>query len=301
MKYIILLVFISCSTLSFAQLTPGEVKKKAERKVENRANQKVDQAIDKGLDALEGLFKKKSKKPEKESAKDYPTDQPKSSSSETKPTSKKKSDFVPSKNTFLGTVKMEYRFFKNDKEEKHSPMEIEMHNSEDATAMKIDHTDAPSSLMILHLDRDKISVITDHDGQKMAMEMNRPNLAKYDSKIGEYDIQKTGNTKTIDGYRCAEYIITGDDQKTICWATKDLNVDWKAYSESMMAMSKMNKNSKNDYFGEMEGFPIEMTTTFKNGKEKVVIKTLEVKEGTYDASLFDLSGYNMMKIPSFGN
>jgi len=51
----------------------------------------------------------------------------------------------------------------------------------------------------------------------------------------------------------------------------------------------------------MEGFPVEMISVSKNGKEKTIIKTKDFKEGTYDESLFDLSGYNIMKIPSFGN
>jgi len=92
-----------------------------------------------------------------------------------------------------------------------------------------------------------------------------------------------------------------DQQTTTSWNTKDLDIDWDAFQESMMAMAQMNPKSKNNFYGDLEGYPIEMIVLSKNGKEKTVIKTTSLKQGTYDKSKFDVSKYNVMKIPSFGN
>ncbi len=296
MKTVTLILLCFWTSISLAQITTGSVKKRAEQKVENRANQKVDQAIDKGIDAIEGLFRKKKKSTGTEENQTSSTSEQNPSP---RPSATKDIDFVASQNDFIGTVAMEYRFYKNDKEEKDSPMVIEMHLSKVATAMKMVNSKGPTSLFIMYLDQNKIIMVTDIESKGMAMEMKRPNLDKYDDI--QANVEKTGNTRTIDGYSCQEYIITVDDQKTTAWTTKDITYDYNSFQKSMMAIAKMNPKSNNNFIGDIDGFPIEMISLSKNGKEKVVVTIKEFKEGSYDASLFDTSGLEIMKIPSFGN
>jgi len=179
MKSLTILILCLVSHTSYSQINTGTVKKRAEQKVENRANQKVDQALDKGLDAIEGLFKKKKKTSEPKQESSSKTNAPSTTPTTSTNHTDNGENFVAVKNDFLGTVTMEYRFFKNEKEEKHSPLVIEMHLSPDATAMKMIYEKNPTSLFILHLDQNKITMVTDIENEGMAMEMKRPKLDKF--------------------------------------------------------------------------------------------------------------------------
>ena len=298
MKKSIFILFCFCSSICFSQLTPTSVKKRAEQKAENRANQKVDQTIDKGLDAIEGLFKKKKKKAPQTQNENTSAPSVEYPARESNKTSRNE-DFVPSQYEFIGTVVMEYRFYKNDKEEKHSPLVVEMHLSKVATAVKMLSDKNPTSVIIMHLDQNKMTMLTDIEKKGMAIEMKQPNLSKYEEM--EVDVEKTGNTRNINDYQCQEFIITTDGHKTSTWTTKEISFDYSSFQNSMLALSKMNPQGKTNYYGDLEGFPIEMVSLSDNGKEKIVITTKEFTEGSYDASLFDTSGYDIMKMPSFGN
>jgi hypothetical protein len=102
-------------------------------------------------------------------------------------------------------------------------------------------------------------------------------------------ITKTGQTKTILGYTCEEYIIQDPKSKTVCWVTTQIAVD---YTKMQHAMSKSVSKTYSDNFKEA-GISMEMTTYDKKGEANAHMIMTEYKE---ESTVKDLGGYTVTSL-----
>ncbi|MFT6175725.1 MAG: hypothetical protein ACJAY4_001956 [Cryomorphaceae bacterium] len=109
--------------------------------------------------------------------------------------------------------------------------------------------------------------------------------------------KKTGETKTISGYSCDEYIVenleNSDGTKMVYWITEEAEIEW---IESMSNMSSINKQMPNLYTG--TGYPedgsiIQMIVEEKNGERMVM--TLKEAE-TNKEIIISTKGYTFMNM-----
>ena len=116
--------------------------------------------------------------------------------------------------------------------------------------------------------------IEDSKGKKTGMVM--PNFASAFGSMGAGKVQaaqadsevkftKTGNVKTVAGYRCEEYLAESDDMKASIYISKDLDLNWN------QAMGESFKQFLGDQtmteFGKLQGAMLESHSTDKKSGE----------------------------------
>jgi len=123
---------------------------------------------------------------------------------------------------------------------------------------------------VMDFEEEYLATFTENEGEKMVISMPLPmdlilEMAEDQETSENYGIEKTGNTKTINGYRCEEYIIKDDHIVQHIWTTRDVKMSSNYYSV-MKNMAQSNKK-----LGEIpdqwpEGVPmeIEIVDTKKN-------------------------------------
>jgi uncharacterized protein DUF4412 len=152
-----------------------------------------------------------------------------------------------------------------------------------------------------------MTILTEKDGaNKMAMVRKMPdaNELKDKEKSGkEAKITVTNETKTIEGYNCKKVIAESDESTTEMWVTDELGL---TYSDMFGMMhrgrgpaSGMAMNMQN--YKDVKGVPLEMHTRNKNKTdEDTTILVKNIKKGNVDASVFDISGYQVMDMSKMG-
>lgn len=152
-------------------------------------------------------------------------------------------------------------------------------------------------MLILDKDKKKSIYALDHV-RKKAMEMDVPSEEKAKEMAKSTKIEKTTETKVINGYKCVLYksnatdASTGMEAKMEIWASKDVN------------FKRPSTSGADAVYDQIEGFPILTVTDM--GVIKMTMETTEVKAGPVAADLFELpKGYtkekfnpaSMMKAP----
>ncbi len=103
--------------------------------------------------------------------------------------------------------------------------------------------------------------------QRKMMEQMMGGKMPKKSQGGTVEVSKTGQTKTISGYSCAEYVLRsgGNDVVTI-WATRDVKnfagmaKDMGDFAARMEAMNPMSSKGLMDAMRKIDGFTIQTTT-----------------------------------------
>ncbi len=120
--------------------------------------------------------------------------------------------------------------------------------------------------------------------------------------MGGMKVTPTQETKTIDGYRCQKYLVSGMMMNSEYWLSKDV----KGYAEMKQIASKvsgvfeqnpmMKQMNIAGMMSQLDGFPVQMTMKIMNGTSTTTLKKIENK--TLDKSLFTVpAGYTLVKDP----
>src|SRR5690625_7904714 len=88
---------------------------------------------------------------------------------------------------------------------------------------------------VMDFEEEYLATFTENEGEKMVISMPLPmdlilEMAEDQETSENYGIEKTGNTKTINGYRCEEYIIKDDHIVQHIWTTSKVEMSRKYYS-----------------------------------------------------------------------
>jgi hypothetical protein len=116
-----------------------------------------------------------------------------------------------------------------------------------------------------------------------------------DAKV---EVEKTGDTKTISGFKCTKYDVTQNGKEFMTlWVTKSvkefesMRKDWEEFSARLTAMNPMAGKGIADAYKQIDGFPIQSTLAM--GMTTTVTK---IEEKTAPASEFEVpSGYTKVK------
>lgn len=142
-------------------------------------------------------------------------------------------------------------------------------------ATSIDMGEGVSNYSVIDMDKDVMFIFMDQGGQKTRMAMNLDMEIASDDAAGEpdeaYVVTKTGNTKTILGYACQEYLIVGNDLTINAWITNDAGVHFpEGFSDV-----KQEGSANQDWVKDIDGFAIE-TVIVSTAEKKPITTTMKV-------------------------
>ncbi len=197
---------------------------------------------------------------------------------------------------------------KDGKGKDNDPMKMKSFLTEDVQVMGMEvdmdqgkkKKDEGTAIMIYDFARNASIILMESDGEKQRMAYGI-DLAKISEgiesgdveKTDDFSFQKTGNTKTISGYNCEEYISDTEEGTGLYWITKDpiqgKNTFWG--NENPFLTSKM-KNSNPSYFNDMpKGNLMEMNYESKLDKSIMNMKVIEINDSKKQV-------FNMDEYPS---
>lgn len=298
-------------------MAPAFSQQNEEAKEEESLGNEVEEALSGAAKKIESLFNKKSKKNRSEEAEEEAPEsrEEREMSSEEEDEAAEQAaanilngifggdsdeEYVPTTNEFIGQFTMQMDMFKNGKPDKHNPMIMDLNFAKTKTGIVMNNMKGKSARMIMDLTDNTMIMVTEDGGSSQAFKMKRPNTSKVvNEAMKGYEVEKTGEYRNIDGYRCQKVIINDTKEETVttAWITQDLDVDWRKVTESLMA-GRVDTNM--DALRALEGFTIESETIEKGGKERYTMKMSKIKIGSYDQAVFDTTGLEVMSMPGFG-
>ena len=309
---IILLLAIFCGIPTEIQAQFG-VQRKVKRKVGQRVDRKIDEAID---GALDNIFKKKKKEVE-DAAEDTPDVEVKDDGeviidpdgeevSVTFEDDDTIDEVVPS--TATGSFSMEVSEFKKGKIQKNYPMTMTYHIDTYRFATEIDYQEDDMEGMVTIYDRQtrKTTMKTIKNGEKTAMITKMPRVKVGVSKKaideGKYTVTETGNTKTIEGYLCKEYLIETEDEITKAWMSEKILLDLASMSDLVRVKNAQGAMTNYNNVYKINGFMLEAHTEIKGKNITRDVYIRDLKMGQVDDNIFSTEGYQVTDVSSmFGN
>lgn len=181
------------------------------------------------------------------------------------------------------------------------------------TATKMRNEYGEQSISIIDLDNERM--ITLMPAMKMYMEQSFDDLKKmaeaFKSKEPEYEVEKTKETKEINGYTCQKVIMRvkqmGAETVTESWMTKDIKIDsaitefLKNWAEKVKDIPQQKQSLEAQQKLFEEGlFPVKTVTRMKMpmGTMTTTQTLTKIEKGDLDDSLFEIpEGYTK---PTFG-
>jgi hypothetical protein len=106
-------------------------------------------------------------------------------------------------------------------------------------------------------------------------------------------VKKTGKIKTIQGFKCEEYLVNYGDTTTIeSWVTTELNLN----SADLLKLTNIGFKGRSPFgktnLSAIKGTAIETTITEKNGKT-MLISLSEIVKAKPSPALFSTDGYSL--------
>jgi hypothetical protein len=138
---------------------------------------------------------------------------------------------------------------------------------------------------------------------KMAMRKTYDNINEMldTTKIERPKITQTNETKTINGYLCHKVIAETSAAIIDMWVTNDLKFSLgKLMAYSKMNMGRGRKQAATDNgWGNVKGASLETVVKDKAKGSTSTILVKEISTERPSASLFDITDYQVMEMPSF--
>lgn len=208
---------------------------------------------------------------------------------------------------FTGSYMWEIASFKNGVEEKDSPKQMVMAFDDEHMAW-IPQSKSNEEKMSLVFDlKNKVNytLMIDKKGKRTGVKMKSMRVTLNDVEDDEEDndesvgrVERTNETKVIEGHTCRKYIHTDEDGRSEAWIAEDVKFNAFEALGSMIG-SRADRWQMAPY----QGMVMENTWTSTDGKEKVVMRTRDLVVGKVDKSLFSTAGYeiqDMTNLPMFG-
>ncbi len=124
-------------------------------------------------------------------------------------------------------------------------------------------------MTVYDVDRETMYTFMENNGAKQKMGVSFQTDSAADEAFNKADIEitATGNTKTILGYNCKEYKMTGKDMTASVWVTKDVNIRFPNTFYSV----KQNRNGNQAWLKDVDGWAIEMTMIDSSRRKPITI------------------------------
>ncbi len=179
-------------------------------------------------------------------------------------------------------------------------------------AMRIDMT-ADGQAVATIMDMKKLEMLVLMSEQKMYMVMPMKQTIEKAAAKAEYkdpEIEKTGRTETILGYKCDEYISKEKNSTTEIWIAEGLGA-FMGLGENgggggMGAMfgggKKKGAGGWEEKFKGKPGFPLRVVSRDNKSKETFRMEATKIEPGSLPASLFlPPSDYEKFQMPNMGD
>jgi len=315
--FLLLLLFGLFSLQGEAQILKNQKKRaeeraknRTERKAQNKVDQKVDKAVDDAFNKIGGLFKKKNKKQSEDNS-DYDDEELEETESDrsgfgSMMMGKSAGDLgLPDSYTFSTFVDMQ--FTSTNKRGKEDSYQFKyLFPTDDAAYMGYQMENIVSGIV----DRERMKVVSVMPDQNMATSMDMETVVdiaadyKEEEPLSEdyedFKLTKTGESKTIAGYTCDQYLIESTEMEGDLWVANDFDrKEFRQMSAGMSQMMQQNKALKlpEEYVEIMgSGFMFEGTFKEKGSKEQT---HMVVKEVGNDQTDISLQGYRVMDMSKF--
>lgn len=141
---------------------------------------------------------------------------------------------------------------------------------------------------VFDIEREAMFTYMENGGEKMRMSVS----IETDDTINEssFDITKTGNTKTILGYHCKEYRMTGQDMTATIWVTKDVDIRFP----SDFYKVEQNKNNNQKWMKYLDGWAMEMIMIDTSNKKPktITMNCLSIEKSNF---IINSSDYRTLK------
>src|SRR5699024_5094329 len=161
--------------------------------------------------------------------------------------------------------------------------EITMYHSAESPVIGYETGDESAkevAFMVMDFEEEYLATFTESGGEKQVISMPLPmdmimEMAEAENDSPEdYSIEKTGKTKSINGYKCEEYIITSEQIVQHIWVTQDVEMSNSYYS----VIKNMARNNKR--MGKLpeewpQGVPMEIEIVDQKKNRKSYMRTKE--------------------------
>jgi|GEM_PF-3072525 len=258
------LLGLMMSLASVAQNIGDRAKENATNKANSRVDTRIDQGIDKGFDAIEGLFKKKDKKSKNQGTDsqnpDYKSNDTAGQDSDVSSTRSSDRRYeggqlggimspatIESSYSFI--IDMDVSMTNTSKKGKEEVMTMTMYFGDQVMAMNTGlEGEKTFSTMIFDVKNSSSVMLSMDKGKKegIALNMSKNQLDRFVKAVADdqsnASITATGQTKTILGKHCEEYLLNDPDNhaESRFWITQD--VDGEILKNAMDMMGQQTKN-----------------------------------------------------------
>lgn len=139
-------------------------------------------------------------------------------------------------------------------------------------------------MMVFDVEREAMITYMENAGQKMRMSVSFTSDDS-DTETPEFEIKATGNTKTILGYNCKEFKMTGEDMTATFWVTKDVDIRFP----STLYSDKKNKNNNQEWMKDIDGWAMEMEMidTSRRKPQTITMKCLSIEASDHKINSSD--------------
>ncbi len=157
-----------------------------------------------------------------------------------------------------------------------------------------------SAVMIFDEGNKKMMMIMPQQNMYMEIPVDQNTADNMDQDNKDVEFTKTGETKTINGYKCEKWLYKSNDDQGVAWMTKELGA-FTMFSGGSMRGS----DNKPEWMKEIESegaFPMEVDIKDKDGKDQGKLEVTSVQKESLDASLFTVpSGYKKFEMPGMNS
>lgn len=282
-----------------------ETEQKVEEKVVNKAGDKTDQALD-------SLFKER-KRPGTITKDEDSSDERKRPGTITKDEDDNKRSASPGFNlagmtnatyensyTLHQEFKIEIKTQEKKKKDKVETVNMNMFYGEDcymAIVVDPDQKTPPKNLMDLKNNTSVMLNDADMSGMAISMDFvtNKINDAVVsDTADSEYTFTKTGNTKTIAGYLCEEYLIESDESRMNVWYTDEITIQMHQNMNQYAMFGSFSSAISAGSDGKLVGTMMESHMVEKTGDEGTF--DYVVKEVKVETTVLNMSDYTFTSL-----
>lgn len=203
---------------------------------------------------------------------------------------------------FTGSYRWEIHSYTDGAAQKDSPMHMVMAFDDAHMVMIPQAKGKEETRMVFDLkNKHTYTLMTDSKGKRSGIKMKSMRVNVQDdgpTPADDHKVERTNETKTIEGRTCRKYIYRNADGHGEAWIAED--VKFNAF-EAMghMVGGRTDSWQKAPY----EGMVMESIWHDKNGRDRVEMHTRALVVGKVDATLFSTAGYDvqdMTALPLFG-
>ncbi|MCB0636923.1 MAG: DUF4412 domain-containing protein [Lewinella sp.] len=281
--------------LCLSAILVAEAQNPISNRIRNRVNQRINREIDKAVDqAIDEALS-----PEERADSIAQAEQQQDSMAQAYPTATMSSgEWEPYQNPYPISFDMDMTTTKREREESYH---IEYTIDTWHTGMRMTQDDGSVMRLILDNQAGTVTTVMEKDGdtpQAFRMRQRKYDVSDVTPDEDKITVTRTGNTRTIDGYHCEEYLIEHDNGTTNAWVTEEVDMDYIKLMSGFVAQSRGGQSPMaNDGFYGVTGFPIETTTVSENGRETTTTHMSNIQTGDdINRDILDLEGIEVMSM-----